>query len=169
MLGGLAGDLEEQELGGRRVGRAPGVHAQGGALLLQPQARDREALGRPRGGERRDRGDVGGDAVGQPRPRPGQVQLHAVVARVGAAVEPHEALDVREAAAADEAEHPHAGAQSLQHRGGAVEQARVLRPGDDRGERAVDVAEHDRLARALAQRREEVGEPPVGSGHGARP
>ena len=92
-----------------------------------------------------------------------------MVAGVGAAVEPDEALEVGQAAAADEAQQADPGAQLLQDLARAVEQARVLGAGDDRGQRPVDVAEDGGLPRTLAQRREELGEPPVGSGHGDRP
>ena len=45
-------------------------------------------------------------------------------------------------------------------------EARSFRVAD---EEPVDVAEDGGLPRTLAQRRQELGEPPVGSGHGDRP
>jgi hypothetical protein len=110
-----------------------------------------------------------GDPVGELGAPADPVQLHAVVACVGAAVDAHQALHVGQAAPTHERQQRDPVAERQEGLGHALEQARVLGAGDDRRQRPVDVAEEGRLPEALAQGGQRGLEAAVGDGHGDRP
>ena len=104
-----------------------------------------------------------------PGPR-GALDLHAVVARVRDPVEPHDALGVGQAPPAHEADQAHPVAQLDDRLAHPVQQPRVLRAGDDRGDRAVErrtARRHRRSGCGVARGHRRCAR--IGDGHDERP